>query len=164
MTPQQRFAWVLRVKAAVATVFLVIVALTLRHPVSLAFGALDLLLIPLFWRLSQRDLAWATHGLVVQTALFLLPRQFVQGYVNGVNWVIYLVLPAAAVFVLGTPRAAALSTALTALVAAPSMAVAIWLLPPHITRSDVITLAVFVLSLMTALAFLLVRGSVEARR
>ncbi len=163
MTPHQRFALVLRAKAVVAAAFLALVALTLRHPVSLIVGALDLLLLPIFWRLAQRDLALATHALVAQTALFLLPRQFVQGYVNGVNWVIYVVLPAIAVFVLGTSRAAALSTMLTALIALPSMAAAIWLLPPGITRSDVITLAAFVLALMIALGWLLARGSVEPR-
>lgn len=164
MTPQRRFALVLRIKAVVAVVFLILVALTLRHPVSMAVGALDVLLLPAFWRLAQRNVTVATHLLVAQTALFLLPRQFVQGYVNGVNWVIYIVLPAIAAFVLGTARAAVLGTALTALIALPSMAAAIWLLPPGITRGDVITLAVFVLALMVALAWLLARGSVEPRR
>lgn len=157
-----RFALVLRVKAALAVAFLALVALTLRHPISLAVSALDLALIPLFAWLSHRHLKAATYGLIAQTALFLLPRQFVQGYVNGVNWPIYIVLPAIAAFVLAERRAALIGAGVTAAIALPSMALAALILPPAISRAEVLTLLAFILGLTVALGLVLSHRSTDA--
>ncbi len=139
-----RLKRVLAVKAALAVAFLVIVLFTLRHPISLSAAALDLaLLLPIGW-LGRRNPALATYLLIAQTALFLTPRQFVQGYVNGVNWVIYVVLPAIAIFVLRSRRAAWLGATLTLIIALPIMLFAALTLPPAITRTDVLTLIAFV--------------------
>ncbi|MCS6772782.1 MAG: hypothetical protein RMM31_01000 [Anaerolineae bacterium] len=159
-----RFAVVLRVKAVLASAFLILVLLTLRHPVSVAFGVIDLVLLPFFAWLAQRNLRAATYGLIAQTALFLLPRQFVQGYVNGVNWPIYIVLPAVAGFVLAERRAVLLSAGLTAAIALPSMVAAALTLPPAMTRADALTLLVFVLGLTLALGLVLSYRSPDAAR
>ncbi|MFN3706101.1 MAG: hypothetical protein ACK4WM_08960 [Thermoflexales bacterium] len=151
----QRLRMVLIAKAALALAFLAIVWLTMPNPVSLSAAALDLaLLAPIAW-LGKRHPQPATYLLIAQTALFLTPRQFVQGYVNGVNWVIYVALPMIAVFVLRSRRAAWSGLAITLLVALPAMLSAALVLPPAITRADVLTLIAFVGGVMTALALVL---------
>lgn len=155
-TPEllRRFRIVALVKAAVAALFLIIVALTLRNAVSIAVSLLDLLLIPAFLWLARRQPRLATYALVVQTALFLTPRQFVQGYVNGVNWPIYIVLPMIAGYILLEGRAVMNAALLVGLVALPVMLTAALMLPPGMQRADVFTLLAFVLGLMLALALI----------
>lgn len=162
MEIQRRFRTVAIVKAIVATLFLLIVLLTLRHPVSIAVSLVDLALIPFFVWLARRHPRAATYGLVVQTALFLTPRQFVQGYVNGVNWPIYIVLPLIAGYVLMDGRATLVAAVLTGAIAVPVMLLAVLTLPPAMTRADAFTLAAFVLGLMLALA-LIGRDMLRAR-
>ncbi|MCS6848138.1 MAG: hypothetical protein RMN52_10525 [Anaerolineae bacterium] len=142
------------VKAIVATGFLLIVLLTLRHPISIAVGVADLALIPFFVWLAKRHPRAAAYGLTAQTALFLTPRQFVQGYVNGVNWPIYIALPLIAGYVLMERRAALIGGLLTGLIAAPVMLFAALTLPPGITRADVLTLVAFVIGLIVAVAII----------
>lgn len=149
---RRRIRVVAIVKAIVALGFLLVVLFTLRHPLSIAVGVADLVLIPFFVWLSGRHPRAAVYGLTVQTALFLTPRQFVQGYVNGVNWPIYIVLPLIAGYVLMEPRAALIGGGLTGLIAAPVMLFAALTLPPGITRADVLTLGIFVIGLTAAVA------------
>jgi hypothetical protein len=148
----RRFRIVAMVKAVVATLFLVIAALTLRNAVSIAVSVIDLLLIPVFLILARRRPRLAVYGLLVETALFLTPRQFVQGYVNGVNWPIYIVLPMIAGYVLMEGRAVLIGALLTGLIAVPVMLVAALTLLPGMQRADVFTSIAFVLGLMLALA------------
>jgi hypothetical protein len=150
----RRFRIVAAVKAVVAALFLIIVALTLRNGVSIAVSVLDLALIPVFVVLARRWPRLATYGLVLQTALFLTPRQFVQGYVNGVNWPIYIVLPMIAGYILMEGRAILIGAALTGGVALPVMLVAALTLPPGMQRADVFTAIAFVSGLMLALALI----------
>lgn len=152
MEIQRRIRAVAIVKAIVATGFLLIVLFTLRHPISIAVSLADLALIPFFVWLAKRHPRAAAYGLTAQTALFLMPRQFVQGYVNGVNWPIYIVLPLIAGYVLMERRAALIGGVLTGLIAAPAMLLAALTLPPGITRADVLTLAAFVIGLTAAVA------------
>jgi len=152
MTYQQRLRRVALIKAVVAAAFLLIVALTLRHPVSLIVSLADLALIPFFVWLAGHHPRVATYGLVLETALALTPRQFVQGYVNGVNWPIYIVLPLIAGYVLREGRATLIGAALTALIAVPAMLLAALTLPASVTRADVLSLAAFVIGLMLAAA------------
>lgn len=154
MEIQRRIRAVAIVKAIVATGFLLIVLLTLRHPISIAVGVADLALIPFFVWLAKRHPRAAAYGLTAQTALFLTPRQFVQGYVNGVNWPIYIALPLIAGYVLMERRAALIGGLLTGLIAAPVMLFAALTLPPGITRADVLTLVAFVIGLIVAVAII----------
>jgi hypothetical protein len=151
---EERFRTVALVKAVVAALFLVIVVLTLRNPISIIVSLIDLALIPFFVWLAKRHPRAAAYGLVVETALFLTPRQFVQGYVNGVNWSIYIVLPVIAGYVLMEGRAMLIGAALTGVVALPVMLLAALTLPPSMQRSDVFTAIAFVLGLMLALALI----------
>lgn len=162
MEIQRRIRAVAIVKAIVATGFLLIVLLTLRHPVSLAVSLADLALIPFFVWLAKRHPRAAAYGLTAQTALFLTPRQFVQGYVNGVNWPIYIVLPLIAGYVLMEQRAALIGGLLTGSIAVPVMLLAALTLPPRITRADVLTLVAFVIGL-TAAVIIIAREMVAAR-
>jgi len=149
---QARLRRVALVKAPVAAAFLLIVAFTLGHPISLAVGLVDLALIPCFVWLAGRYPRAAAYGLVVETALALTPRQFVQGYVNGVNWPIYIVLPLIAGYVLKDERAALIGAALTGLIGIPAMLLAALTLPVGATRADVLTLIAFVIGLLLAVA------------
>lgn len=158
-----RFRNVAIVKAVVAALFLIIVALTLRNTISIAVGLIDLALIPFFVWLARRYPYAATYGVVVETALFLMPRQFVQGYVNGVNWPIYIVLPMIAGYVLMEGRAVLIGALLTGVVALPAMLLAALTLPPGMQRSDVFTAIAFVLGLMLALT-LIGRDMLRLRR
>lgn len=140
------------VKAVVATLFFVIVLFTLRHPVSIIVSMIDLALIPVFVWLAPRAPRLATYGLVMETALFLTPRQFVQGYVNGVNWPIYIVLPLIAGYILMEARAFLWGLLFTAIIALPVMLIAAFMLPVGMKQGDVFTLIVFVIGLMVAAA------------
>lgn len=150
--PLRRMRMVLLAKAAVATAFLGVVLFTLPHPVSLAVSAVDLALIPAFYVLARRSVTWATYVLVAETALGLTPRQFVQGYVNGVNWPIYIVLPLIAGYVLMSPRALRAGFVITLAIGLPVMLIAAATLPPGMRPADVLTLIVFVCGLSAAAA------------
>lgn len=142
------------VKAVVASLFFIIVLFTLPHPASIIASVVDLALIPFFVWLARRHPQAAAYGLVIETALFLTPRQFAQGYVNGVNWPIYIVIPLIAGYILMQPRAVLMGAALTAAIALPAMLIAALTLPPAMQRSDVFTLIAFVIGLMLALALI----------
>jgi hypothetical protein len=150
------------VKAVVAALFFAIVLFTLPHPASIIASVIDLALIPFFVWLARRNPQAAAYGLVIQTALLLTPRQFAQGYVNGVNWPIYIVIPLIAGYILMQGRAVVIGAALTAAIALPAMLVAALTLPPAMQRSDVFTLIAFVAGLMLALA-LITRDMLEDR-
>lgn len=143
-----------RVKAILALLFLAVVVLTMPNPISIGVGVLDLLCVPAFVLLARRMPRAATYGLILETALALTPRQFVQGYVNGVNWPIYIAIPLIAPYVLRQPGATRVSAALTALVALPVMLTAAITLPPGMKQADVWTLLVFVAGLMIGAAFI----------
>ena len=142
------------VKAVVASLFFVIVLFTLPHPASIIASVIDLALIPFFVWLARRNPTAAAFGWVIETALFLTPRQFVQGYVNGVNWPIYIVIPMIAGYILMEGRAVLIGAVLTAAIALPVMLLAAFTLPPAMQRSDVFTLIAFVTGLMLALALI----------
>ena len=147
-----RIAAVGRVKAVVAALFFAVVLLTLRHPATIIVSTLDLLLIPVLVWLGRRHPRAATYLLVIETSLFLTPRQFAQGYVNGINWPIYIVIPLIAAYVLRERRATWIAAGITALIAVPVMLLAALTLPPAIKLGDVLTLAAFVLGLLVASA------------
>ena len=136
------------VKAILAALFLVVVVLALPNPVSIGVGLFDLACVPVFVLLARRAPRFATYVLILETALALTPRQFVQGYVNGVNWPIYIVIPLIAAYMLREPRAAMIGAGLTAVVSLPVMLIAALTLPPAMHQADIITLIVFVLGLM----------------
>lgn len=142
------------VKAVVASLFFVVVLFTLPHPASIIASVIDLALIPFFVWLARRNPTAAAYGWVIETALFLTPRQFVQGYVNGVNWPIYIVIPMIAGYILIEGRAVLIGAVLTAAIALPVMLLAAFTLPPAMQRSDVFTLIAFVTGLMLALALI----------
>lgn len=150
------------VKAVVATLFFAIVLFTLPHPASIIASVIDLALIPFFVWLARRNPAAAAFGWVIETALFLTPRQFAQGYVNGVNWPIYIVIPLIAGYILMQGRAVLTGAVLTLAIALPAMLVAALTLPPAMQRSDVFTLIAFVIGLMLALV-LITRDMLEDR-
>jgi len=152
---QRRVRTVAIIKAILAMLFLVIVAFTVRHPISILVSVADLALIPFFAWLAKRHPRAAAYGLTIETALFLTPRQFVQGYVNGVNWPIYIVVPLIAGYILMDGRAAGIGMLLTSLIATPAMLLAALTLPPGATRADVLTLAAFVTGLMAAATLVL---------
>ena len=136
------------VKFIVAALFFAVVLVNLRHPATIAVSVLDLALVPVFVWLSARRPHLAAYGMVLSTALLLTPRQFVQGYVNGINWPIYLLVPLIGGYILMTRRALFISTLLTGLVALPAMLIAALTLPPGMSRSDVFTLIAFIAGLM----------------
>lgn len=146
---------VLFVKAAVAAAFFGIVLVTLPHPVSIAVSIVDLALVPVFYTLALRRPTLAAYGLVAESALGLAPRQFVQGYVNGVNWPIYIVLPLIAGYVLMTPRALRNGAVITLAIALPVMLAAATSLPPGMRQADVFTSIAFVTGLSIAAAILI---------
>lgn len=150
------------VKAVVAALFFVIVLFTLPHPASIIASVIDLALIPFFVWLARRNPPAAAYGLVIETALFLTPRQFAQGYVNGVNWPIYIVIPLIAGYILMQGRAVLIGAVLTAVIALPAMLIAVFTLPPAMQRSDVFTAIAFVTGLMLALA-LITRDMLQQR-
>ena len=136
------------VKSVLALLFLLIVAVTQPNPIGIVVSLLDLAFVPLFVLLARRIPRAAAYALIVETALALTPRQFVQGYVNGVNWPIYIVIPLIAAYMLREPRAIAWGAGLTAVIALPAMTIAALTLPPGAHSSDIVTLLVFVLGLM----------------
>lgn len=149
---RRRMRNVLVVKAVVAAAFFGVVLATLPHPVSIAVSALDLALVPAFYALARRRPELAVYGLVAETALGLIPRQFVQGYVNGVNWPIYIVLPLIAGYVMATPRALHIGLAITLAIGVPAMMAAALTLPPGMRQADVLTAVIFVIGLAVAAA------------
>ena len=142
------------VKGTVAVLFFAIVLFTLPHPASIIASIIDLALIPFFVWLARRNPQAAAYGWVIETALFLTPRQFAQGYVNGVNWPIYIVIPLIAGYILMQGRAVLIGAVLTSIIALPVMLLAALTLPPAMQRSDVFTLIAFVAGLMIALALI----------
>ncbi len=150
----RRVRTVTLVKFVVAMLFFIIVLFTLRYPISIAVSLADLALIPFFVWLARRNPQAAAYGLVIETALFLTPRQFVQGYVNGINWPIYIVIPMIAGYILLQGRAVLIGAGLTAAIALPVMLIAAFTLPPGMQRADVFTLVAFVIGLMLALALI----------
>lgn len=142
------------IKAALAAVVLLIMLLTFPRPLPLLVSALDLALIPVYlWAVRRWPVA-ATYLLLAETALALTPRQFVQGYVNGVNWVLYIPLPLAAAYVLRNGQALRNATLLVSAIAGPIMLVAALTLPPQIGRADVLALVGYVLVVLWALLWL----------
>ena len=142
------------VKALLAGFFLLIVVFTLPSPVSLIVSLVDLAFVPVFVLLARRSPRVAAYALVLETALALTPRQFVQGYVNAVNWPIYIVIPLIAIYMLRTPRAGMWGVILTGIVALPVMALAALTLPPGMRPGDVFTALAFVTSLMVGAAII----------
>ena len=140
------------VKFIIAFIFGIVVLLNLRHPATLIVTALDLVLVPFFVWLAPRRPHLAAYGLVISTALLLTPRQFAQGYVNGINWPIYIVVPLIGGYILRTRRALLASTAITCAIALPAMLLAALTLPPKITQAEVITLIVFIVGLLIGCA------------
>jgi hypothetical protein len=142
------------IKAVLATAVLVIMFLTFRYPVPLLVAGIDLLLVPVYVWAAKRWPIPATYLLVAQTALALTPRQFVQGYVNGINWVFYLPLPLAAVYVLSYPRALINATIIVSTIAAPITLAAALTLEPRISRADVLTLIAYLIIVLWGVTWL----------
>ncbi len=136
------------IKFIIAFIFGVVVLLNLRHPATILVTVLDLLLVPVFVWLAPRKPHWAAYGMVISTALLLTPRQFAQGYVNGINWPIYILVPLIGGYILRTRRALLISTCITCAIALPMMLLAALTLPPKITQAEVITLIVFITGLL----------------
>jgi hypothetical protein len=142
------------IKATLATVVLLIMVFTFPYPLPLAVAVLDLLLVGVYVVVAPRYPHTSTYLLVVQTALALTPRQFVQGYVNGINWVLYIPLPLAAAYVLGTRRSVWRAAALVSAVALPVTSFAALSLPPRIERAEVLTLIAYILVVLWGVAWL----------
>jgi hypothetical protein len=140
------------VKFTIALIFGVVVLLNLRHPATIFVTVLDLALGPIFVWLARRRPQLAAYGLVLSTALLLSPRQFAQGYVNGINWPIYIVVPLIGGYLLRTRRALLISTLITCTIALPMMLLAALTLPPRITYAEVLTLIVFIVGLLVGCA------------
>ena len=143
------------IKFVIAFVFGIVVLLNLRHPATIIVTVLDLVLVPVFVWLARRRPQLAAYGLVVSTALLLTPRQFAQGYVNGINWPIYIVVPLIGGYILQTRRALLISTLITCAIALPMMLLAALTLPPKITQAEVITLIVFIVGLLIGCALVI---------
>ncbi len=149
----QRAQRVAAIKGVLAAVVLLIMFLTFRFPVPLLVAALDLLLIIPYVRVVHRYPKTATYLWLAQTVLALTPRQFVQGYVNGVNWVLYVPMPIAATYILGRPalRTAAL---LVTLIAVPIMLLAALTLPAQVNRTEILTLIAYVVVVIWGVSWL----------
>ena len=140
------------VKFIIAALFFGVVLVNLRHPATIIVSVLDLALVPVFVWLAPRRPQLAAYGMVLSTALLLTPRQFVQGYVNGINWPIYIVVPLIGGYLLMTRRGLIISAILTGMVTLPAMLIATLTLPPGMTRADTLTLLVFVVGLVIGCA------------
>ena len=151
---QQRVNQIALIKAVLATVVFVIMLLTFRFPLPLTVSLLDLATVPLYLWLARRRPVAATYALVIATALALTPRQFVQGYVNGINWVLYLPLPLAAAYVVGRRQALIFATIGVLAVALPITLLAAVTLPPQISRVEVITLIAYLTVVLWGIAWL----------
>jgi len=145
---------VVLVKFIIGALFFGVVLVNLRHPATLIVSVLDLALVPVFVWLAPRRPNLAAYGMVLSTALLLTPRQFVQGYVNGINWPIYIVVPLIGGYLLMTRRGLIISAILTGIVALPAMLIAALTLPPGMTRADTLTLLVFVAGLVIGCAII----------
>ncbi|MFN8418008.1 MAG: hypothetical protein U0528_01990 [Anaerolineae bacterium] len=142
------------VKAVLAAVVLLIMLITFPRPLPLLVAVLDLLLVPVYVLIARRYPITATYLLLAETALALTPRQFVQGYVNGINWVLYLPLPLAASYVIGSHRAPIRATILVTVIALPITLIAALTLEPRLERSEVFTLIAYLMVVLWALAWL----------
>lgn len=143
------------VKFVIAFIFGIVVLLNLRHPATIIVTVLDLILVPVFVWLAPRRPQLAAYGLVLSTALLLTPRQFAQGYVNGINWPIYIGVPLIGGYILQTRRALLISTLITCAIALPMMLLAALTLPPKITQAEVLTLIVFIVGLLIGCALVI---------
>jgi hypothetical protein len=150
----RRVRQIAAIKGVLALVVLAVMLLTFPRPLPLVVAALDLALVPLYAWLGPRYPATATYLLVAQTALALTPRQFVQGYVNGVNWVFYLPLPLAAQYVLAGRRAGLYGAALTSVIALPVMLAAALTLEPRAERQDIFALLMYIMVVLWGIAWL----------
>lgn len=151
---KQRVYQIAIIKAVLASVVFVIMLLTFRFPLPLTVALLDLATVPVYLWLARRNPVAATYALVIATALALTPRQFVQGYVNGINWVLYLPLPLAAAYVVGRRQALIFATIGVLVVALPITLLAAFTLPPQISRGEVITLVAYLTVVLWGLAWL----------
>lgn len=141
------------IKAVLAAAVLAIMWFTFRYPLPLAVGVLDLVLIvPYVWAVKRYP-KMATYLLLAETALALTPRQFVQGYVNGVNWVLYVPLPVAAAYVLGR-KSLQTATLLVTVIALPITGLAALTLPPQVSRTEILTLIAYVLVVIWGVSWL----------
>jgi hypothetical protein len=141
------------IKAVLASVVLIIMLVTFRRELPLLVALLDLIGVPIYVWAARRWPVTATYVLVAQTALALTPRQFVQGYVNGINWLFYLPLPLAAAYVLDSHRALFRATILVMGISVPIMVTAALTLEPKLERGEVLTLVAYVLVVMAGLGW-----------
>jgi hypothetical protein len=136
-----RLAWI---KGCLGALVLVIMLRTFPYPLPLTVSVIDLILVPVYvWGARRYPIAF-TYALIAETTLAFTPRQFVQGYVNGINWVFYIPLPLAAWYIARTRRAAILGGLLVTVIAMPIMLIAAIVLPPRVERSDLFTLIAYV--------------------
>lgn len=151
---QARIRDIAVIKAILSTVVLVIMFFTFRRELPLLVSALDLLVVPLYLWAARRWPITATYLLVAETALALTPRQFVQGYVNGINWLFYLPLPLAAAYVLSSRQALFRATILVTLISLPIMLLAALTLEARLERNDVLTFVAYLIVVLWGLAWL----------
>jgi hypothetical protein len=151
---QRRVREIAVIKAALAAVVLVIMIITFPRPLALLVAAADVLLVPVYVLLARRYPVLATYLLAAETALALTPRQFLQGYVNGINWVFYLPLPLAAAYVIGSRRSIIHATIVVLVVALPVILLAALTLPAQITRAEVLTLIAYLVVVLVGLAWI----------
>jgi hypothetical protein len=142
---QRRVREIAAIKATLAAVVLAIMLITFPRPLPLVVSALDLLSVPLYVWAARRWPVTATYLLVATTALALTPRQFVQGYVNGINWLLYLPLPLAGAYVISSRSALLRATILVTLISTPIMLLAALTLEPRLQRGDILTLVAYVI-------------------
>jgi hypothetical protein len=151
---QARVRDIALIKAILSTVVLVIMFFTFRRELPLLVSALDLLVVPLYLWAARRWPVTATYLLVAETALALTPRQFVQGYVNGINWLFYLPLPLAAAYVLSSRQVLVRATILVTLISVPIMLLAALTLEARLERSEVLTFIAYLIVALWGLAWL----------
>lgn len=142
------------IKAVLAGVTLLIMLITFPYPIPLAVAAIDLLLIPVFLILVRINPTLATYLLVIQTTLAFTPRQFTQGYVNGINWVFYLPIPSAAAYILSSRAALWRATIIVTAIALPIMLTAALTLPPMVTRAEILTFIAYLVVVLWGFAWI----------
>jgi len=142
------------IKAVLAAVVFVIMLITFPRTLPLIVSVLDLLAVPVYLWAARRWPVTATYLAIAETALALTPRQFVQGYVNGINWVLYLPLPLAAAYVIGSRRALVRATILVTSISAPIMLLAALTLPARIEQGEILTLLAYMLVVLWGITWL----------
>jgi hypothetical protein len=152
------------IKAVLAAVVFAIMLITFRRTIPLLVSILDLLAVPVYLWAARRWPVAATYLAIAETALALTPRQFVQGYVNGINWLLYLPLPLAAAYVIGSRQALVRATILVTGISAPIMLIAALTLPAHIERGEILTLVSYVLVVLWGTTWLSSRVIQEKSR